>query len=94
MSIISFRAPIAISAAGIAAAGAALVTLSPIAHADDQWKACAAPASTGPEGDLYEEPVARPGHGRKSRAGRVQLPVARLPALQRVGQLHRLRRDR
>jgi hypothetical protein len=46
MSIISFRAPIAISAAGIAAVGAAIVALSPIAHADDQWAACAAPAST------------------------------------------------
>jgi hypothetical protein len=47
MSIISFRAPIAIAAAGIAAAGAAIVALSPVAHADDQWGACAAPASTG-----------------------------------------------
>ena len=44
MSIISFRAPTAISAAGIAAAGAVIVALSPIAHADGQWGACAAPA--------------------------------------------------
>jgi hypothetical protein len=46
MSITGFRAPIAISAAGIVAAGAVIVALSPIAHADDQWAACAAPAST------------------------------------------------
>jgi Domain of unknown function (DUF4189) len=45
MSIIGFRAPIAISAAGIAAAGAAIVALSPIAHADNRWGACAAPAN-------------------------------------------------
>ena len=44
MSIISFRTPTAISAAGIAAAGAVIVALSPIAHADGQWGACAAPA--------------------------------------------------
>jgi hypothetical protein len=46
MSIISFRAHIAISAAGIAAVGAAIVAVSPIAHADDMWAACAAPATT------------------------------------------------
>ena len=51
MSIISFRAPIAISAAGIAAAGAALVALSPIAQADGQWAACAAPASATSTGN-------------------------------------------
>jgi uncharacterized protein DUF4189 len=45
MSFTSFRAPLAISAAGIAAAGAVLVALSPLAHADDQWGACAAPAN-------------------------------------------------
>jgi hypothetical protein len=48
MSIIGFRVPIAISAAGLAAVGAAFVALSPpIAHADGPWAACAAPASTG-----------------------------------------------
>ena len=46
MTIISFRAPIAVSAAGIAAVGAVVVALSPIAHADGQWGACAAPADT------------------------------------------------
>jgi hypothetical protein len=51
MSIIGFRAPIAISAAGIAAVGAAIVALSPIAHADDQWGACAAPASATSTGN-------------------------------------------
>jgi Domain of unknown function (DUF4189) len=46
MSIIGFRAPIAISAAGVAAVGAVVVALSPVAHADDQWASCAAPANT------------------------------------------------
>jgi hypothetical protein len=47
MSFVGFRAPLAISAAGIAAVGAAIVALSPpIAHADGPWGACAAPAST------------------------------------------------
>jgi hypothetical protein len=46
MSIISFRVPIAISAAAVAAVGAVIVGVSPVAHADDQWAACAAPAST------------------------------------------------
>jgi hypothetical protein len=53
MSIIGFRAPIAISAAGIAAVGAVIVALSPIAHADDQWAACAAPASTTSTANTY-----------------------------------------
>ena len=44
MSVNGFRA-ITISAAGITAAGAVIIALSPIAHADDQWAACAAPAS-------------------------------------------------
>jgi uncharacterized protein DUF4189 len=51
MSFISFRAPLAISAAGIAAAGAVIVALSPVAHADDQWGACAAPASATSTGN-------------------------------------------
>jgi hypothetical protein len=46
VSIIGFRVPIAISAAGIAAVGAAFVALSPIAHAGGPWGACAAPANT------------------------------------------------
>jgi hypothetical protein len=46
MSIAGFRAPLAISAAGIAAAGAVIVALSPVAHADNKWGACAAPANT------------------------------------------------
>ncbi|MDT5080366.1 MAG: hypothetical protein QOJ80_5003 [Mycobacterium sp.] len=46
MSIISFRVPIAVSAAGIAAAGAVIVALSPVAHADDEWGSCAAPGRT------------------------------------------------
>jgi Domain of unknown function (DUF4189) len=52
MSIISFRAPMAICAAAVAAVGAAIVALSPVAHADDQWGACAAPASTTSSGSL------------------------------------------
>jgi hypothetical protein len=51
MSIIGFRAPIAISAAGIAAVGAVIVAMSPVAHADDQWGACAAPASATSTGN-------------------------------------------
>jgi hypothetical protein len=51
MPIIGFRAPIAITAAGIAAAGAVIVALSPIAHADDQWGACAAPGRTTDTGN-------------------------------------------
>jgi Domain of unknown function (DUF4189) len=46
MSFIGFRAPLTISAAGVAAVGAAMVALSPVAHADGPWGACAAPANT------------------------------------------------
>jgi len=46
MSIISFRTSIAISAAGVAAAGAVIVAMSPVAQAGSQWGACAAPADT------------------------------------------------
>jgi hypothetical protein len=41
MSVISFRAPIAICAA----VGTVIVALSPVAHADDLWGACAAPVN-------------------------------------------------
>jgi hypothetical protein len=46
MSIISFRAPIAICAAAVAAVGAVIVALSPVAHADERWGASAAPVNT------------------------------------------------
>jgi hypothetical protein len=58
MSIISFRAPIAICAA----VGAVIVALSPVAHADERWGACAAPVNTAiPRaaaclGDYFGEP--------------------------------------
>jgi uncharacterized protein DUF4189 len=57
MSINRFRAPTAISAAGVAAAGAVIVALSPVAHADDQWGACAAPAN----GAITRSAVCSPG---------------------------------
>jgi hypothetical protein len=57
MSFIGFRAPIAISAAGIAALGAAVVALSPVAHADDLWGACAVPAN----GAITRSAVCSPG---------------------------------
>jgi hypothetical protein len=75
MSIISFRAPIAISAAGIAAAGTVIVALSPIAHADEQWGACAAPASTGQRAICSSNP-----HADQATAERFALSECNYPS--------------
>ncbi|WP_413468062.1 DUF4189 domain-containing protein [Mycobacterium sp. RTGN4] len=77
MPIIGFRAPIAISAAGIAAAGAAIVALSPIAHADNKWGACAAPANT----TLTENAICLGGYGEfdQATAERVALQTCNNP---------------
>ena len=74
MSLISFRAPIAISAAGIAAAGAAIVALSPIAHADDQWMACAAPASTGQRAICSRNPLPDQATAERAALGECNFP--------------------
>jgi Domain of unknown function (DUF4189) len=70
MSVIGFRTPIAISAAGVAL-GVAIVALSPIAHAANMWGACAAP--TNPADADYAVCLGDFGYSNQAEAERIAL---------------------